>query len=633
MSERAPAEAPKPRPPKSQEDRDQDRLLDRLESKLGLGRYGGNDQAAAPQGSHWGEGTPLSEVFGGTDAAVVADSPTPAEKQSATPSEVKITDKRNEASKQWSFDMKNQSSEEEQAKLDAVLNEVESTPVPETPFVEEEPITAPAVTVAAVEAPVPTAEAKATPAKVEKTDSEAAKIAELEAAFNAPAAKKETSSEVETHPHKKRAQQSHHDFHTERPAPAIQRVNNTSFQHAAGTPNAGKFATAAEYEIQNGSFEHNSEQRPNAAQEHYDKLSHINEGEVEISERPDYANMNTDELVFAAAKAELIGDKAVVDQAHEVFEEEYSRPGSTMTFEDYESAVQQFDRLVEIAVEYEKAKDPEHYELVDAAVERANRGPSVGERVKAFWKKGAEKLKMAFRPEYWGERFTAAATKVGEASTWALNLGVKETDSDEEKDKKRNRNRVFLIAGGLAVTAGAIAASYGIGFAVGSGSHGAAAEAAGNLPQGGGGSGAHHGASVGEALSQQNTDTSFASEQQDQHRQMAEIANANTAPATPTANNHGEYTLTPVDQLPDVGPPASGAEFSINDPGFTIHDGEGGYELFNNLNIPDSVWDANKATLLQRFPNDFYPMGNGAVGVEGGQLSADARTFINTLRS
>ncbi|RWZ78535.1 MAG: hypothetical protein EOT05_02175 [Candidatus Microsaccharimonas sossegonensis] len=235
---------------------------------------------------------------------------------------------------------------------------------------------------------------------------------------------------------------------------------------------------------------------------------------------------------------------------------------------------------------------------------------SVGERVKAFWKKTAEKVKLAFRPEYWGERFTAAATKVGEASTWALNLGVdQENDSEEEKDRKRNRNRVLFIAGGLAVTVGAIAASYGLGFAVGSGTHNAAAEAAGNANLGGGsGNGGNNGASIGEAFSQQ-------------------------APGTPTINNNGEYTLTPVDQLPNVSPPSSGAEFSISDPGFTIHSGEGGYELFNNLNLSPSIWDANKATLLERFPNDFYNMGNGAVGVNGGALSDAAKTFINTLRS
>lgn len=497
-----------------------------------------------PKESHWGEGAPLSIVFG--------DQTEP----------VRMIDKRNEESKKWSLDKNGKGAQENLDADSPAVNAIEALPVSESPFANEE------------------------------------------VAYAAPAAEKEIPKTSEAEPPHKRPQQSHNDFHTERPAPAIQRVNATSYQHATGTSNAGKFATATEYEIQNGSFEHNSAQKPDSAQKHYDEVTSLNNNEAAPAtpERADYEKMDIDQLAFAAAKANLLGDTFAVDQIKDVyatpFQEAYTDPENpTLSLEDYEAAITRFDTLVKAATEYERAKDPEHYELVDAAVERANKEPSVGDKLKKWWGKNSESILMKFKPTYWAERWTnAVQPKIGEMVTSALNIGVNlEEDTPEVIEKKRKRNRVVFMAGGAALAVAAIAApAFGIGFSAGGGGQ-HAAEA---LGQGGGGTG-HVGSSVGEGLSS--------------HDQAVVDA------------------LRPHEVANNVAPPAP--EFNVNDPGFTVSSGEGGYALFHNLNLPDSVWDTNQATLLQRFPDNFYPMGNGAVGINNRPLSDAAKEFINTLRA
>jgi hypothetical protein len=573
MSERAPSEAPKPRPPRSEEDREQDRLIARLQKNLGMGgrRVQAPEQTPAETKSTW-EG-PMSKVFGSQDGTQPA------------------------------------LSEDAESQLDRELAAVEAIPVPETPFADVAPIELPAVSEAAVAQVVPGPE-------------EPDAVAALEAAFNAPDAVVPEAAKTERAPRPPRAQQSHHDFHAERPATAVYRVGK-SYKYAAGTEKGGKFATKEDYEKQNGSFANNSELPPDSATKHYDEVMGLSKEEAAPAtpERADYEKMDTDQLAFAAAKADLLGDKFVLDQIKDVyatpFEAAYTDPDNpTLSLEDYEAAIAQFDKLVAAATDYERAKDPAHYELVDAAVERANKEPSLGEKLKGWWNKNGQPVLDKFRPSYWSERWeNAIKPKIGEVVTSALNIGVDlENDSPEVIEKKQKRNRVIFMAGGAAVAIAAIAApAFGIGFAMGGGGH-HAAEALG-----GGGSAGHPGASVGntlsahdqavaEALSPQHQASGPISEQLDQHRQMAEAANAaNAAPAAP--------------------------EFSVNDPGFTVSSGEGGYKLFHDLNLPDSVWDTNKTTLLQRFPDNFYSMGNGAVGINDRPLSDAAKEFINTLRS
>ncbi|HEY8886838.1 MAG TPA: hypothetical protein VIM31_05075 [Candidatus Microsaccharimonas sp.] len=412
----------------------------------------------------------------------------------------------------------------------------------------------------------------------------------------------------------KRGELTHHDYHAQRPADgSIYRAGKT-YQRASGGSEPTGFVKNGkeEYDEQNGVND------PKAAEKHYNEIMGLNEAQPATPERPAYETMDTDQLVFAAAKAELIGDAFVTNEIRETFEEAYTRPGSEMTSEEYESATAQFDHLLAIAVEYEKAKDPEHHALVDAAVERANKEPSIGDKLKGLWSKGKETVKKLFRHEYWGERFNAAANKLGEASAWALNLGVNEEDTDAEKDKKRNRNRVLFVAGGAALAVATIAGVYGIGFAVGGSGHHGATEALS-----GGGTGGGHGA--GDALSAKEqaaadaltpgrgTDVvqTISPDALDARQAAADAATAATAAEAAKVAHTAAETAS----------------------AFNISSGEGGLELFNSLHIDPQNWYANQESFLRNFPNDFYRMPGGGVGIgHQGLLSEAARNAIEALK-
>jgi hypothetical protein len=539
----------------------------------------------APEGPKPGPGLHKVESQDETIARLEAELAKPAvvaEQPSAEPA-FTFVDKRNAASQAWSKEMKD---EDAQAKLDAQLNAVEATNVAETPFVEEVvSVPAPAVTEAAV-APATTAEV---------TTVEASDVPTVE--------------EVAT---PTRGKLTHHDYHTQRPADGSVYRTNKNFQRAAGGTEPVGIAKNGreEYDKQIGVND------PNRANKHYDEVNGLNEAQPATPERPSYETMDTDQLIFAYAKAEMIGDKHVTDDIRNVYttamEEAYTKPGSPITYEEHQEALDRFDRLTDAAIEYEKAKDPEHSALVDAAVERANKEPSIGDKLKKWWGKNKESIKNVFKPTYWAERWTnAIAPKIGETASKILNLGInEETDSDEEKDRKRKRNRVIFIAGGASVAVAAIATSYGVGFAVGSGGHHAAEAANAGIGSGHGGAGGNtlsaHDQAVANALTPHRAPA--ISEQLDQHRQMADIAqNAANAPAIEAPN--------------------------VNDPGFNISNGEGGLELFSSLNIDPSKWAAHANDLVTKFPQDFYNMPGGGVGISHqGQLSLEARNAIEALR-
>jgi len=250
----------------------------------------------------------------------------------------------------------------------------------------------------------------------------------------------------------------HTELHT-LPSHGIYR-NGDRLRYAGKNPDGSNAANLQAYIKQTGVED------PSSAAKHYDEVNGLNEAQPETSERPSYATMDTDQLVFTAAKAEMIGDTSVADEIRETIEEEYTRPDGKMSYDDYQSAIERFDHLLELATEYEKAKDPDHSALVDATVERVNKEPSIGDKLKGWWSKSTKKLLAG---SFWKERFATAKTKTHDASTWALNLGVNtETDTPEEIDKKQNRNRVRYVAGGMALAAVAlVSVAYGVGYSVG----------------------------------------------------------------------------------------------------------------------------------------------------------------------
>lgn len=74
-------------------------------------------------------------------------------------------------------------------------------------------------------------------------------------------------------------------------------------------------------------------------------------------------------------------------------------------------------------------------------------------------------------------------------------------------------------------------------------------------------------------------------------------------------------------------------EILAPDLGFDVPSGGGGENLFTALGIDTSKWYANQETLLQKFPDSFYRMESGNVGIaRPGMLPQEVQEYINTLR-
>jgi len=492
--------------------------------------------------------------------------------------------------------------------------EAETPPATEPVLTVEAPVTTLVVETPVVEAPAVTA----------ATLGEFGGIEDLEAQFAAPSAEKEVVEQetsespeaiIPTTP--KRSETSHHEYHSQRPAVGIYR-SGTSFKRTAGTPQGGKFASKAEYEEQIGAND------PTRATKHYDEVTGLNETQAEISERPSYETMKVDQLVSEYAKADVLGDKFVTDEIFKIYEtkfmEEVTRPGTTMTEEDYNAALEQFSTLTAIAVEqenlaakYEKAKDSKVINFYESSVEEDAKEPSVGDKLKGFWKKGVESAKKLFRPGVLTEMWVVADQKLKDGAAWALNYGVDpEADDADEVERKRKRNRRYLTAGAAAVTVAALGVSFGMGFAAGSGGdHEAAAEALGPNGFTGGQMGGE------DVLSAQD-------------QSIADALTPNQASdflQNPSAESVPDAPVPTLEEIPPVPEPAPIPE------GYNISSGEGGEQLFNTLNIDTQKWYSNQESFLANFPNDFYRMPGGGVGISHqGMLSEPARNAIEALR-
>lgn len=87
------------------------------------------------------------------------------------------------------------------------------------------------------------------------------------------------------------------------------------------------------------------------------------------------------------------------------------------------------------------------------------------------------------------------------------------------------------------------------------------------------------------------------------------------------------------EQTPDEQPASEQAPAPEADPAFTVPAGGGGEALFRGLGLEPSAWYNNEQTLLEQFPDDFYQMNDGHVGIaRPGQLPPRVQDFINTLR-
>ena len=401
-----------------------------------------------------------------------------------------------------------------------------------------------------------------------------------------------------------RGEQSHHDYHAERPSGPIDR----------------------------------------------DSSSKPYEAQPSTPERPAYETMDTDQLIFAYAKAEIAGDTQVSDEIRNVYttamEEAYTKPGSPISYEEHMASLSRFDQLADAAIAYEKIKngidvnveaEPKTEQLEEVEITEADRTAflngemvfpqakfvdnegsvsfdvllddgtvkrikaeeltfeaeenasdstseeasteteavegkeklSFSERVKATWEKGKRGIKNAFSGAYWGTKWTMIGDRIVNRGT----EGMTEEEADKKREKNRRDNMLGLAAVGLVLGTAAVTA--GITHLIDS----ANSVDPSTLPHGG---------------------HDYAGHVAGHAHHVAEAA----APA-------------PTPEAPD--------------PRLDVHPGEGGYELFGDVGLDTSKWNQHAQELLNRWPQNFYVRDEGGIGLYDKPLPIDAQTFIKGL--
>lgn len=205
------------------------------------------------------------------------------------------------------------------------------------------------------------------------------------------------------------------------------------------------------------------------------------------------------------------------------------------------------------------------------------------ERAKKWFKDRGESLRKYGGTAYWAAKWEMAKV---DGKDKILNRGVTEAMSDNEKERIRRRNRIAVIAGASALAVGAAVA---LGVAIG--------EMAGG---------------------------------QDAAMGAGDLVNS-----TPDVAATIEPTSLPSAEVsPDINTDVLWpSETEINEAAFDIPKGQGGEALFENAGLEPAEWYQHENTLLEKFPDDFYRMPDGHVGIaRPGMLSEGAQTFISSLR-
>ncbi len=446
----------------------------------------------------------------------------------------------------------------------------------------------------------------------------------------------------------------------QRPAEGVIR-DGDGFRHAQ----SGNFASREQYEAQLSQVKAADSARENNELE--------NEGMYEV---PQYDEMTLSELAQAVNDAQYLGDRAAVEQAREEAQERFTMEivnegdddeSSEAAQERFDKMMHRFDALVESTVTYNGEKvvkgdafegpgGKKVFEVVDAdgkmhlvyegeltdtapvekvpveapvlVQEPAVEAPALVEpapvdgevhletttdedgkqvtrvsvlppkdtpvettaqvdKVEDVQEKGdtkqasrVERVKELFNKKgglremlgmkYWEKRWHNRQKQRDQV----LDHDVVETDTPEKAEAKRKRGRYILLAGAAAV----------------------AALAAGTL--------------VGNVVKSHDA-------------QEAEPTGVLQTP-------HFTESTVPVEA--EV-PPVEAPEVAIPPEVFNIPSGGGGEELFETAGIDPRVWYNNEATLLAQFPNDFYLMNDGHVGIaHPGMLSQGAQDYIQSLK-
>lgn len=260
------------------------------------------------------------------------------------------------------------------------------------------------------------------------------------------------------------------------------------------------------------------------------------------------------------------------------------------------------------------ASEPKPTEKGETVIEKVSRlsTASVAAIKEWFVKEGRQYQEFGGRA-YWAEKWERARLGGRTAINNVLNIGVTESMSNDEKEQKRKRNRTIALIGLGALAAGAVfVGGYATGHAAGSGGSGMAEGLAGDEL-----------ASLGSPGDTSGAEADTLSEG------VRDILDGNDSVA--------EAVIDPI-QAPDVideSSPETVSYVSEYMPDvYNIPRGMGGEELFSNMGINPAEWYSYEDDLLQKFPQDFYRMDSGHVGIaHTGMLSQEAQDYLNNLRA
>jgi len=224
------------------------------------------------------------------------------------------------------------------------------------------------------------------------------------------------------------------------------------------------------------------------------------------------------------------------------------------------------------------------YEADLMSVEEREEKDSPTERIKAFWKKSKGFIVEKFTLGYMSAKWTIEDT--------VINRGIDHTTSFEDAEKIKRRRRTALLAGAAAVIVAGIVLKN--------------QDAVAHLFNGGSGL---------DAGVPNPTHTAVATEGLSAHDQAIADAMHSGSSGVETG------AVDPSTVAPNIAPDAA----------FNVTPNEGGYQLFNRLGIPTAVWDTNASSLLQRFPQNFYSMDGGGVGLRNVPIGDTLQTVLNGL--
>lgn len=280
-----------------------------------------------------------------------------------------------------------------------------------------------------------------------------------------------------------------------------------------------------------------------------------------------------DENAESAENAEVEDDPSVSDDESEEQEEPVSKEDSP-----------------EDDIDSESQDSPDQDQDQDAG---ENNG-EIAEAERSWWQNQKSRLKGMFRMDKWATMWAHAAGNIREG---ILNIGVRQDMLDEEKERKRKRNRNLIVGGTLVLVAFTAAKNVGAFDWL-------------------------DGIDVSASPLDHDPATSDGTET------TSDVGkDVNDIEKTEDKSHDNE----PNKETDEDG--QSRAELRQEREDYTVETGSGGEQLFQQLGIDPQEWYQYEDQLLNRFPDEFYRMDGGHVGINNpGVLPAEVRDYINRIR-